>query len=134
MISTIKILFVGAPSKATIQNQLLLLSNKLPIQGQFVNCSSSAISYLRDCNAIAFPDVLILDEDLGVSELQDFLKTYRQEFYMKQMDSLLFVSSVTAAAKKRTDTPPLVAGFLRKPLNKVMFLEEIYPMISFTVL
>lgn len=126
-------LFVGAPSKATIQNQLLLLSNRLPIQGHFVETSMKAMAYLRNCNLMTFPDVLILDEDLGTNTLDGFFKAYRQEFYVTQMDSLLYIGSAAAAEKKRTDTHLLITGFLCKPLNKAVFLKEIYPMISFTM-
>ncbi len=133
MIPTIKILFIGAPSKATIQNQLFLLSNKLPIRGHFIESPIKALSYLRNCSLLNFPDVLILDEDLGRNELYAFFKAYRQEFYIAQMDSLLYISSVTAGEKKKIDTYPLITGYLCKPLNKAIFLKEIYPMISFTM-
>jgi len=133
MIPTIKILFIGAPSKTTIQNQLLLLSNRLPLKGQFVENITEAISYLDDCSGMSFPDVLILDEDLGTSVIEHFLENYRRQFYISQMDSLLYISTTNFAEKENANFPPLVSGYLGKPLSKAVFLEEIYPLIAFTM-
>lgn len=134
MTSRIKLLFIGPPSKTTISNQLLLLSNCLPISGNFTEDLIDAFLYLSQCEAADFPDVIILDEQIGKKATKRFFEDYRSCYYINRIDTLIYIALDSSTKKNTTDKSPLLTGFLNKPLNKAIFLEEIYPMISFTMI
>jgi hypothetical protein len=132
MIPEIKLLFAGPPSKASVENQKILISTSLPLSGRFIEQLPEVFSYLARCSQAGnFPDVIILDADLGEQQLKHFLQEYRQRFYGVHMDSLVYVSGDTVSNLETTDKYPILAGYLCKPLTKAVFLKEIFPLIAF---
>ncbi|MFK7807726.1 MAG: hypothetical protein AB8F74_08015 [Saprospiraceae bacterium] len=134
MFPKIRLLFVGAPSKATIEHQKLLATESLPISGSFEATVEQAVTYLNSCSQEYFPDVILLDEKLGELELDSFFQSYRQYFYMHQLDTLLFIHGSEISEADIITQYPQIAGYLSQPLSKFVFLKEIYSKISFTMM
>ena len=133
MISQIRILFVGAPSRTSIENQKLLASNCLPLHGHFEESIYDAIDHLNNCAKSRFPEVIILDEKLGEAEINKMIRTFRHEFHKRHIDTLIFVSGSGTSLMKIYNGKPLVSGYIDQPLNKRIFLEQIYPLMFVTL-
>ena len=133
MTSPIRILFVGPPCKNSVENQKLIASGNLPVMGNFVATGIEAISYLGQLSQQEFPEVIILDDQIGYLAIEVFVDHYRRLHYVQQMGTMIYIGNHTAHLPIWENEFYVIAGSIPMPLTKHVFLSTIYPAIPMTV-
>ncbi len=129
MTAPIRILFVGPPCKSSVENQKLIASHCLPVEGHFEASAEEAMAYLKRVARNRFPDVVLVDEQIGEQPVVDFVRYYRQVHYAHQVDTSIFIGHTTDIPPGWVAALPLISGTIRLPLTKTAFLNQIYPRI-----
>jgi len=69
-------------------------SKHFPMDAHFEYSHKSALAYLKNCAQEDFPSLIIVEDEMGYQDNIAFIEAYRAQFYLFNMDTLLFNCSL----------------------------------------
>lgn len=124
-----KCLFVLPKNKEQNSQEYFSASKHFPVVTHFEYSHESALSYLKNCSPNNFPSVIIIEDEMGFEKNTEFIKKYRAQFYLFNMDTLLFNCSANSNNQQYVYSD-LIAQALPLPFNKKAFMEHVFPLLT----
>ena len=124
-----KFLFIDDSRHDNFFTENIIELDGLPIHVHFEHNPVNALSYLRQCIAENFPQVIVADINMPLMNGFQFVDTYREELEKQHPDTLLFMTSSSSRPSEisKVKTYPSVIDFLEKPFSKYNFEQHILP-------
>jgi len=129
------VLFVDDSKTEINYLKLLFQLTDIPLTPNFINSAPTAIDTLKEMEASAFPDIVIVDINMPLMSGFEFAELYFDTFNTKYPNTRLFIysTSIHSADIRRAETTRGCAGFIAKPFTENTFSEFILPHLSKSV-
>ncbi len=107
-------------------------SKHFPVNTHFEYGHEAALNYIKHCSSEAYPSIIVFEESLGFEKNVAFIEEYRAQFYLFNIDTLLFSCDLNASNQQKEvkQYPAMISGTLPLPFNKQVFMKNVFPLLT----
>jgi len=122
-----KVLFIEDSTADVYLTKAMIGLDDIPVEAHFIKHAPDALKYLSELSEDEFPEIIITDVNMPMMNGYEFVQIYRERFYHRHKDTLLFVSSssIRKTDKLLIEKLKIVKGYFEKPFSLEAFQKYI---------